>query len=110
MLYLIAFQLSEDELTHTGFYEALNHMGTNIRVFDGAYLLETGWTAYGVRKQLLPHIKPNDRLIITKMYTNDCAGRLPKDIRAFISRHITVLSVPKPIVQIIPPPENDILP
>lgn len=110
MLYLIAFQLLGDEQTHTGFYEALNRMGVNIRVFDGVYLLETGWTAYGVRKQLLQHIKPNDRLIITKMYTNDCAGRLPKNIKGFIERYITEWSAPKPIVQIIPPPENDILP
>lgn len=110
MLYLIAFQLLGDEQTHTGFYEALNRMGANICVSDGVYLLEAGWTAYGTRKQLLPHIKPNDRLIITKMYTNDCAGRLPKDIRDFIGRHISVQTVPKPIVRIIPPPKNDILP
>lgn len=80
MLYLIAFQLLGDEQTHTGFYEALNRMGANICVSDGVYLLEAGWTAYGTRKQLLPHIKPNDRLIITKMYRNACAGQLPKDI------------------------------
>lgn len=85
-------------------------MGTNLRVFDGVYLLEAGWTADGVRKQLLPHIKPNDRLIVTKMYRNACAGQLPKDIKGFIERYITEWSAPKSIVQIIPPPENDILP
>lgn len=110
MLYLIVFQLFGDEQTHTGFYETLNHMGVNVRMFDGVYLLETGWTAYGACKQLLPHIKPNDRLIVTKMYKNDCAGQLPKDIKAFFEQYITEWSTPKPIVQIIPPPENDILP
>lgn len=110
MLYLIAFRLSGDEQTHTGFYETLNRMGVDVRVFDGAYLLETGWTAFGVRKQLLPHIKPNDRLIITKMYRNDCVGQLPKDIKAFIGRNMTEWSAPKPVIQIVPPSDNDILP
>lgn len=110
MLYLIAFQLLGDEQTHTGFYETLDRIGANVCVFDGVYLLEAGWTAYGVRKQLLPHIKPSDRLIVTKLYKNDCAGQLPKDIKAFIKRYITEWTAPKPIVQIIPPPENDILP
>ncbi len=110
MLYLIAFQLLGDEQTHTGFYDVLDRMGMNVRVFDGVYLLETGWTAYAVRKQILPHIKPNDRLIVAKMYRNDCAGQLPKDIKAFIGRYITELSPPPTVVQIVPPPENDILP
>lgn len=110
MLYLIAFRLLGDEQTHTGFYEALDRMGVHVRAFDGVYLLETGWTAHAVRKQLLPHIKPNDRLIVTKMYANDCAGQLPKDIKTFIERHITELSQPPTVVQIVPPPEDDILP
>ncbi len=110
MLYLVAFQLLGDEQTHTGFYEALDRLGMNVRVFDGVYLLRAFGTAYAVRKQLLPHLKPNDRLIVTKMYRDDCTGQLPKDIKAFIGRYITELSPPPTIVQIVPPPENDILP
>ncbi len=110
MLFLIAFQLLGDEQLHTGFYEALDRMGMNVRVFDGVYLLETGWTAYAVRKQLLPHLKPNDRLIVAKMHRDDCAEQFPKAINTFIGRYITELSPQPTAVQIVPPPENDILP
>lgn len=108
MLYLVVFQLHGDEPTHTGFYEALERLGTAACVFDGAYLLDAGWTAYGVRKQLLPHLKPNDRLIVTKMYAHDCAGRLPKDLKAFIERTITDWVAPQPVIHL--PPDSDILP
>ncbi len=110
MLYLVAFQLLGDEQTHTGFYEALDRLGINVRVFDGVYLLRAFGTAYAVRKQLLPHLKPNDRLIVTNLYRNDCAGQLPRDLKAFIEQHITAWTEPKPVIKIVPPPEDDILP
>lgn len=108
MLYLVVFQLHGDEPTHTGFYEALENLGTAARVFDGAYLLDAGWTAYGVRERLLPHVKPNDRLIVTKMYAHDCAGKLPKDLKAFIERTITDWYAPQPVIHL--PPDPDALP
>lgn len=110
MLFLIAFHFLGDETENTDFFDALNRMGANIRVFDGVYLLDAASTAYGVRKQLLPHLKTHDKLIVTQMYTNSSAGKLPKHVKKFIELYITSWAEPKPVIKLVPPPNPDILP
>lgn len=110
MLFLIAYQLWGDETENTDFFDALNRIGANIRVFDGVYLLEAASTAYGVRKRLLPHLKMHDKLIVTQMYTNSSAGKLPKHVKKFVELYITAWAEPTPVIKIEPPPNPDILP
>ncbi len=110
MLFLIAYQLWGDETENTDFFDELNRMGANIRVFDGVYLLDAAGTAYGVRKRILPHLKTHDKLIVTQMFSNSSAGKLPKHVKSFVESYITSWAEPKPVIKLVPPPNPDILP
>ena len=89
VLYLISYKFyGFHEKEYVPFFNALDDMGENIMLYDGAFLLNSVLTAYGVRKQLLPHIMPADKFVVCQMYREHSAGKLEQNHKDFIFRTI----------------------
>lgn len=84
MLYMVSFHLSSDEKYYSAFYKTMNDLGKNTEVFPGTYLVDSAYTALGIRNNLTKHLGTEDYLLVSKMFSGYCAGKLDAHARDFM--------------------------
>ncbi|MDO4566186.1 MAG: hypothetical protein Q4B42_02535 [Oscillospiraceae bacterium] len=89
MLYHVSFIFKLRPEDYTGFFERLDALGRWVQPFDGCVLVSTALTAEGLRAKLLPYLGELDKLVISKMFRGQCAGRLPGRYKTFIKGAIS---------------------
>lgn len=90
LAYLITYSLTKAEEHYDSFFDAIYDLSNNHhkQLFDGCMLVLSGFTATAIRKQLLPHLQPLDRLFITKVQYGEIAGQLPDKQKQWIKDNI----------------------
>lgn len=84
MLYMVSFHLASKEQYYSAFYRTLNELGKNTMVFPGTYLVDSSYTALGIRNNLIKHLGNDDYLLVSKMFSGYCAGKLDAHARDFM--------------------------
>ncbi|MDR1620663.1 MAG: hypothetical protein LBS18_08400 [Clostridiales bacterium] len=84
MLYMISVHMPGTLGLHKEFHKSLDALGQNTEVFPGTYLVNCSYTALGIRNALARHLGQNDSILIAKMLSGYCAGKLDTKAREFM--------------------------
>lgn len=83
MLYMVSFHFNGEFLS-----DELYSSTKCIKAFKNCYLVDTTYTAEGLKTIFQPQMKPRDTLIISKLFRNYCAGKLDRNPKEFIANYI----------------------
>ena len=89
MLYLISYITRRFEsYGDSPFIDWVARLGETRELFEGCVLLNSAFTAVGIRRRLIGHIREDEILFITQVFQNHCAGKLTCGQKEFVRTHL----------------------
>ena len=87
---LAAFSMTSPLETYNRFFEVLHNAadGRECVLFDGCVLLPYTMSPLALRKKLLPHLQPLDRLFLCRVEQPFCAGKLTNRAKDWLKREL----------------------
>ena len=92
MILQINYDLNKAGQNYTGLIEKIKTVGTSwAKPCESCWLVATTKSPNAVFELLKPYIDSNDRMMVSRFYSNDYTGWLSKEIIDWIARHRSTL-------------------
>ena len=94
MLYLLCLNQPELLEKNQGFQTVFDALGPSLELFPGCLMVDSVYTAQGIREQLEAFLSRTSQLLIVRMFQDMSAGVLPAQGRQFVAQHISPNPIP----------------